>query len=101
MWFSFLYKLNIFSLVRKFDPSALYFFSFHFLSSPPPLTIEVKLVYRGPDKHRDLGEILTNLSEERQTAKYDQIIFLSFTNICDDLVMPTGGYVLVKKNIPV
>lgn len=37
------------------------------------------------------------MSEERQTVKYDQIIFLSFTNICDVIVMLTGQYVLVKQ----
>lgn len=36
------------------------------------------------------------MSEERQIANYDQTIFLSFTNICDVVIL-TGGHVLVNQ----
>lgn len=37
------------------------------------------------------------MSEERQIANYDQTISLSFTNICDVIVILTGGHVLVNQ----
>lgn len=89
--------MTIFSHVRKFDPSALYPFLSLSSPHPSPLIIEVKLLYRGPDKHGGHEEILTNVSEEKQTAKYDQIISLSFTDICDVIIMLTGRHVLVEQ----
>lgn len=37
------------------------------------------------------------MSEERQTAKYAQKISLSFTDICDVIVILTGAHVFVNQ----
>lgn len=65
MHFSSLYKLNAFSHDKKFGPSALYPHVSFFSSYPPPLTIEIKVVYRGPDKHGGYEEIPTKMSQKR------------------------------------
>lgn len=55
----------MYSRYRKFDSSALYSPSLPFLSPPPPLTIDAKLVYRGPDKHGGHEEVLTKMCQKR------------------------------------